>query len=75
MVRMQIILKISFFISFPWKEVYSIKKAEIFSLRDESVVSDLVSGDAGSLSPERAHHMLLATSCSSHVDISPARRA
>ena len=34
--------------------------------------TDLVSGDAGRLSPERAHHMLLTTGCSSHVDIPPA---
>ena len=34
--------------------------------------SHLISGDTRSLSPERAHHMLLTASCSSHVDISPA---
>ena len=31
----------------------------------------LISGDAGRLSPERVHHMLLTTGCSSNVDISP----
>ena len=67
------------YFSLPRKDVENVdllfimKNAEIFSLCSERTESHLVSGYARSLCPECVHHMLLTTSCSSHVDISPGR--